>query len=77
MAIGHTPRLNDEDWQVAGDSFVAWIGTTEFFEIRPDPVTGDFHLTLNDTGTAQTTRLGSYGYARDAMKAAKVHLGDN
>lgn len=77
MAIAHTPRLDDKDWQVAGDAFVAWITELEFFEIRPDPVTGDFHLTLNNTGTAQVTPLGTHGYARDAMKAAKVHLGDN
>lgn len=77
MAIGHTPHLDDKDWKVAGDSYVAWIGETEFFEIRPDPVTDDYHLTLNNTGTALTIHLGSYGYGRDAMKAAKAYLGDN
>ncbi|QDH91702.1 hypothetical protein SEA_PHRAPPUCCINO_24 [Mycobacterium phage Phrappuccino] len=74
MAIPRIPRLDTKDWKINGDSLIAWISDTEFFDISPSEQ--GHKLTVNHVGHAQSVFLGHYIRISEAQAAARQHIGD-
>lgn len=66
------PVLN---WDINGDTLIAWINDDEFYDIRPDAV-GDFRLSINSLSNVYTEFLGAYNSYVDAQYGASDHVGD-